>query len=193
MSYQCFVVLALLMPARWSIAQAAPSPASIRRTAPAEFRGLPVTIRSDLERRRCFIPQPYDAHAASNVIHGAFTAAKVSEWAILCSVRDTSQILIYRFPASACAGVIDSLERAADIGWMQAIGNGRWGYSRLLRTLALRQMRAWKRHVDEHTTSVSIDTPASIDHDAIEQLFLEKSSEALYYAAGRVHRMLRTD
>jgi hypothetical protein len=172
------------MSAHWSIAQAVPSPASIRRTAPAEFRGLPVTIRSDLERRGCFIPQPYNAHAASNVIHGAFTAAKVSEWAILCSVRDTSQILIYRFPASAGASVIDSLERAADIGWMQAIGNGRWGYSRLLRTLALRQIRAWKRHVDGHTTSLSIDTPSSIDHDAIEQVFLAKSGEVFYYAGG---------
>jgi hypothetical protein len=75
---------------------------------------LIVTIRRDPERRGCFIPQPHNAHALSNVIHGAFTAAKVSEWAALCSVHDTSQILIYRFGASAGAGVIDSLERAMD-------------------------------------------------------------------------------
>jgi hypothetical protein len=64
--------------------------------------------------------------------------------------------------------------------------------SRLLRTLALRQIRAWS-DVDGHGTPLSIDTPPSIDHDAIEQVFLAKSSETFYYAGGRVYRKLTTD
>jgi hypothetical protein len=75
---------------------------------------------------------------------------------------------------------------------MQAIGNEGSGCSRLLRTLALRQIRAWS-DVDGHGAPLSTDTPPSIDHDAIEQVFLAKSSETFYYAGGRVYRKLTTD
>jgi len=92
-----------------------------------------------------------DAHAPTNIIHGAFTSAKTLEWAILCSAHDTSQILIYRDPISGDARLLDSLQRAADIGWMQRIGDARWSFSRLLRTLPERQARAVRlvRHPDE--------------------------------------------
>src|SRR5512132_4208747 len=75
---------------------------SIRRLAPSTFRQLPANVRRDLERRGCLVPQVWDRKRPHNVIHGAFTSAHASEWAVLCSVREISQILIYQMgPAGA--------------------------------------------------------------------------------------------
>ena len=172
---------------RLAVAQTGPSPESVRRLAPASFPALPVAIRNDLERRRCLVPQPYDAHASTNIVHGAFRSASVSEWAILCSAQDTSQILLYRAPTNGDARPIDSLQRAADVGWMQQTSDTGWGFSRVLRTLPLERIRTWHRDIDGHTI------PQPVDHDAIEQLFLGKAAEAFYCAAGRWYHQVTTD
>jgi len=168
-------------------AQAGPSAELVRRLAPSAFPRLPIAIRRDLEQRHCLIPQPYDAHAPTNVAHGSFTAANVSEWAMLCSTRDTSQILIYRTLGDGDARAVDSLERAADIGWMQGIGDNAWGYSRLLRTLPRERIGAW--HRDDEGRAI----PQPIDHDAIEQAFIGKAADAFYHAAGRWYRRVTMD
>jgi hypothetical protein len=185
--YKSLIAVAVLFRAQTIIAQAAPSPDSVRRLTPAAFPTLPVTIRVDLERRGCLVPQPYDARSPANVVHGAFTVARASEWAILCSVRDTSQILIYRLPTTRDARVVDSLPRSADVGWMQGIGDSRWGFSRLLRLMPLERIRAWRHDVDGRTI------PQPMDHDAIEQAFIQKGAEAFYFVAGRLYRRVTAD
>lgn len=185
--FQFLIVAAFLSGAQAVRAQAKPSPELVRRLAPSSFPQLPAAVRHDLERRHCLVPQPYDANAPSNVTHGAFTGPKVSEWAILCSAQDTSQILIYRIAASGDARALDSLERAADVGWMQGIGNIEWGFSRLLRTLPPERIRTWRR--DDEGRAI----PRPIDHDAIEQAFLGKAADAFYRAAGRWYHRATTD
>jgi len=164
--------------------QSSPSPDSIRRLAPSAFPKLPIEIRRDLETRGCRVPQPWDETTSANVIHGSFTTARANEWAVLCSARDTSQILVYRAGGGTA---IDSLQRAADLGWMQGVGGVRWGYSRLLQVRPLRMIRAWRHDIDGHTI------PQPVDHDAIEQAFEGKAAEAFYFAAGRWHRQVTAD
>ena len=142
MRYRVVVVAAVLVGTHRVTAQAASSSESVRRLAPSAFPQLPVAIRQDLNRRHCLVPQPYDAHAPTNVAQGAFTAVRVSEWAILCSARDTSQIIILRILGSGEVRAVDSLERAADIGWVQGIDDKRWGFSRLIRTLSRDRIHA---------------------------------------------------
>jgi hypothetical protein len=168
-------------------AQVAPSTNSIRRIAPAAFPSLPAAVRRDLETRRCLIPQPFGDHAARNVIQGAFTAAAATQWVVLCSVRDTSRILIYHIGTGHSARIVDSLLPAADVAWMQGVGAGRWGYSRLLQTMPLTKIRMWRSDVDARAI------PQPIDHDAIEQLIVGKAAEAMYYAAGRWYRKVTAD
>jgi hypothetical protein len=184
-----FAILVALLPSPMHsmMAQAGPSPNSVRRVAADSFPRLPAAVRRDLARRECLVPQPYDAHKPTNVAHGAFTAPKVSEWAILCSAHDTSQILIYRVSGSADARAIDSLERAADLAWMQRISDTQWGFSRLLGTLPLDRIRTWRR--DDDGRSI----PRPIDHDAIEQTFLGKAADAFYRAGGRWYRRATAD
>jgi hypothetical protein len=171
-----------------SLASAQPRSArdAIRRLAPSAFPHLAKSVQRDLEARQCRVPQPWGERGA-NVIHGAFTGARVSEWAILCSLRDTSQILIYRIGPRRAARLVDSLLPAADVDWMQGVGGNLFAYSRLLHTVPLRMTRAWRTDVDGHAI------PQPVDHDGIEQIFVGKGAEAFYDAAGRWHRRVTAD
>lgn len=187
MRFESLVAVALLAPRISARAQANPSPDSIRRLPAAAFSFLPGLIRRDLEDRRCTVPQPWDVRGPKNIIHGSFTAAGVAEWAVLCSVRDTSQILVYRVASGRTGRIVDSLLPDPDRAWMQGVGGGRWGYSRLLQTLPRRKIRAWRNDVDRHVI------PQPVDHDAIEQIFLGKGAEGFYYAARRWYRRITAD
>lgn len=160
---------------------------SIRRLPPVVFRQLPASVRHDLEGRGCLIPQTWDGRAPQNVIRGAFTSVNAIEWAILCSVRETSQILIFRYGPSNTARIVDSLERSPDGAWVQGIGAGRAGYSRLIQTRPRRRISGWRVDVDQKKI------PQPIDHDAIEQVFLEKGAQAFYFARGRWYRQITAD
>jgi hypothetical protein len=164
--------------------QSKPSADSVRRLAPSAFAKLPSEVRRALEARGCRVPQPWDEPSPANVVHGSFTGARRNEWAVLCSVRDTAQILIYRVGA---ATAVDSLQRGPDVGWMQGVGGDRWGYSRLLQVRPLRRIRAWRHDID------GLAIPQPVDHDAIEQAFEGKAAEAFYFAAGRWYRQITAD
>jgi hypothetical protein len=181
------VAALLVLHAALASAQLRSDPDSIRRLVPRAFRNVPEALQRDLEARACRVPQPWGERAVTNVIQGAFTAARVSEWAILCSLGDTSRILIYRMGPGRTAQLVDSLLPAADVDWMQGAGGNHLGYSRLLRTLPLRITRAWRTDIDNHAI------PQPVDHDAIEQVFVGKGAEAFYYAGGRWHRRVTGD
>jgi hypothetical protein len=160
---------------------------SVRRLPPSAFAQLPDGVRRDLAARACWIPQPSHARVSQNVVRGAFTAAGRREWAVICSVRDTSQILIYRSGPAHTARVVDSLARAADRHWVEEMADGQWGYGRLIRTLPPRLVRRWRADLDGHPI------PQPIDHDALELVFIEKAAEAFYFAGGRWYRQLTAD
>src|SRR5262245_23104313 len=63
---------------------------------PGTFRQLPAAIVKSLEAWKCSIPQSPDEKTPHNVIHGSFTAAKRTEWAVLCSRGGTSSIMVFR-------------------------------------------------------------------------------------------------
>ena len=197
MRFRYVIAVPLLFGVNRALAQAGPTPDSIRRLSPAAFPSLPVSIRRDLEIRGCLVPQPWDAFFPAgragqeptprNVIRGAFTAAGVDEWVVLCSVSDTSRILIYRVAVGRTARVLDSLLPAPDRRWMQGVGGGQWGYSRLVQTLPLQKIRAWRSDIDGRAI------PQPIDHDGIVQVFLDKAAEGFYYVAGRLFRRITAD
>jgi hypothetical protein len=67
---------------------------------------------------------------------------------------------------------------------MQAVGGGRWGYSRRLQALPPGKIRSWRRDADGRAI------PQPIDHDAIEQIFTDKAAEGFYFARGRWYRRI---
>jgi len=158
--------------------------AAVRRLAPSVFPNLPRQVRTTLEQRRCTIPQAFEMKTRGNAVAGAFTGPRRQEWAVLCSILDTTQILVIDGQSGR---VLDSLERSADRTWIQDIGNGRLGYSRRLMSLPRNRIPRWRADVERRPI------PQPIDHDALQQSFVDKFSEAFYFAAGRWHKQITAD
>jgi hypothetical protein len=158
---------------RWAQADA-----SIVRHPPGRFTELPLRIRRDLESRGCRVPQsdvdgPVGSH---NVISGQFTTGGGRQWAVLCSIRDTSRILVYPNDSTTAA---DSLAPEADRVSLQQVEMGRIAYSRRISAVTSEAIRARALRVD-----TKMDLP-SIVHAGIEDAFLGKASVVYYNAAGR--------
>lgn len=153
----------------------------VYRFPPDSFPELPKTVRNSLMHRGCQIPTPSPAPAS--VIAGAFTAKGAVEWAVLCSVDDTSQILILNARNGA---VVDSLNRSGDSGWIQGNGNNTWLFSRVIGVVPMSRLN----FVPVDTTSeyalyYGAVLPKPIDHDGIDEAFLDKASTTYYFAQGR--------
>jgi hypothetical protein len=149
----------------------------VRRFPPDSFPDLSKPVRDTLVGRGCLIPTPgYRA----NVITGAFTAKDIVQWAVVCSVHDTSQILVL----DAKNGVVlDSLGRSPDVNWIQSNVNSTWLFSRFISTVPMSRLNI----VPIDTTGEDVlyygaVLPKPIDHDGIDEAFLDKASETYYFA-----------
>jgi hypothetical protein len=70
---------------------------------PSAYPNLPTEVSSDLVRRGCRIPQASGPDVAAsdqshpnNVLVGPFVGRRTRDWAVLCSIADTSRILVYQ-------------------------------------------------------------------------------------------------
>jgi hypothetical protein len=152
----------------------------IHRLTPKKYHQfLPKAIVRALEVRGCKIPQPWfyaDTLAKDyyrvpqNVIRGSFQRQGQVDWAVLCSCRDTSSILIFWGGRTAQPG---ELQRTPDENWTQNVdGRGSMGYSRFLAV-------AHPSHILDHNPDFKAR------HDGIEDAFAEKASVIYYFQGGR--------
>jgi hypothetical protein len=149
---------------------------------PDKYPKLPGEIRDDLVRRGCRIPQasgpdtPWhlDRHP-NNVISGSFTAAHSRDWAVLCSIRDSSRILVY---VDSKAARVDSLAPQGDAGYLGKEEGHDWGYSRVIYSVPPKIIR---------NAQVAFGEPAprGLDHLGIENYFAGKGGEIYYCKRGR--------
>lgn len=168
------VVAVLLLVSSSACAQTSP-PASIARLGLDAFPTVPPPVRAALEGRGCRVPQSYGDRQPHNVIEGSFTAAGRREWAVLCSVRDTSTVLI----VSGAGVVVDSLERGEDAEWIEHMPDLGPVYARRLKRVSPDQLRAAPRDPE------GPNAPRRADHDAIKLVYDGKGSSTLYKSAGR--------
>jgi hypothetical protein len=117
-------------------------------------------------------------------VTGAFTAKDKLEWAVLCSVHDTSRILVLN---AATGAVVDSLEKSGDSGWIQSNGPNEWVFSEMLAVVPMTVMNAMPS--EELDPSI----PRPIDHDGIGQWFLDKGGTTFYSAHGRWYQAASGD
>jgi hypothetical protein len=143
------------------------------RLPPSAFPELPASIQKELERRGCTIPQPFIG-THQNVISGRFTSAKQTDWAVLCSVKRRSSILVFR-PGSAA---VAELAEQPDSGALQMIGGGAIGYSRALGVADAEFIRV-------HHERYGGRKPPPLDHDGIDDVFVEKGSTVWYWYRAR--------
>jgi hypothetical protein len=143
------------------------------RLLPLEsFPQLPAVVASALREKHCTIPQTYEAHEPENVIHGAFEKKDGDDWAALCSVSGTTTL--YVFFASQ-PGVPVAIRHQKDAEWLGSelagVYGAAWGSAWGIARRPAEQLRRTAHG-------------AALDHDGIEDAFVEKSSTVRYFQSG---------
>jgi len=154
---------------------------SFRALKPSAFADLPPAIASVLRARDCLIPQP-GPDGAHNVIRGEFFAKGQTAWAVLCAAGGNSAILVFR-------GASDShpaeVEKSSDEIYIEKTGAGVW-YGRQLRAVG-------RKFIVDHYDALGGPRPPPIDHQGIDDEFLEKASVVHYWYRGQWLRLTGAD
>jgi len=154
-----------------------------RRLAPSVYARLPAAVLADLKHRGCTIPQLWSDTVPGNVVSGHFRKAGQFDWAVLCSINRISRILVY------WAGQADSVAELAvspDKDFLQGVGADRIGYSRAIGVASaevIRQNYQWYGGTE----------PPQLDHEGIEDAFVEKASVVWYWYEGKWLRLTGAD
>ncbi|WP_158752011.1 hypothetical protein [Acidobacterium sp. S8] len=145
---------------------------AFRMLPPASFAELPAPVLADLEKRRCLIPQSYEAHEPENIVHGSFRQKGSSDWAALCSRNGTTTLLIYWSGSAAKPGEIASQENTETADPHDTTNV--LGYARGIDT-------ASPTTIEE----TLVNKPyGPFDHDGIKDAHIEKSSVIHYFKNG---------
>jgi len=147
---------------------------AILSVPPDVFPELPDAIISLLRGRGCKIPQPSAIGPPRNVIHGDFFTQGQTAWAVLCSSGGFSSILVFRDNLDAHP---EELARNEDKNYLYDVGNGELGI--------LREITAVGREfIMIHYQAYGGPKPPPIDHQGLDDSFLEKASVTHYFYEG---------
>ena len=148
----------------------------IVRLPPAAFPELPANLVRELQRRGCTVPQAKYFKQPHNVIQGSFAKPGQKDWAVLCSVRDVSTILVF------WGGAPDNTAELAtdrDSNHLQVVdAEAPPHYCRAIRLAEHNQVTALLK---DYTGA----KPSSVRHQGIEDADIEKLSKTWYFHAGR--------
>jgi hypothetical protein len=144
------------------------------RLAPGKVDGLPLPIRQGLAQLGCTIPQVFGSGRPGNFVTGRFSSPSQTDVAVLCSRNRMSSILVF---AQGSPHPIAEFAEKPDKNFLQDIGNGRIGFSRLLGVAHPQAIR------DYYAAYGGPELPP-LDHDGVEESFLEKASIVWYSHEG---------
>jgi hypothetical protein len=115
----------------------------IMRLSPTAFPELPGNVAGELVRRGCTIPQDSFTKKPHNVIRGAFAKPGQTDWAVLCSVKGVSTILVFWNGSEKDAAAISKLEdrtflqATAIVPGFTLLADERLGFSRRISPVPL--------------------------------------------------------
>lgn len=153
------------------------------RLPPAAFRELPANVVRELQRRGCTIPQEAEAKKPHNVIQAEFAKSGQTDWAVLCSVKGVSTILVFWNGSEKNPAAI---ARTEDRVFLQDLGGPKFGYSRAIRPVG-------KDLIMGHYRAYGGPKPPLIDHQGIDDYFVGKASETWYFHRGKWLKLAGAD
>lgn len=185
------IALLLLDLATIALAQEAPiseaewreAERSIQRLPPSAFKSLPTEIRTELEKRGCRVPQLYGDRPPHNAVQGHFIGTVRLDWAVLCSRKGTSAILVFQSEPPA---KVWRIAPKPDFDFLQTIGQRKIGFSRQLQVASPARIRTYFVYTAEKA-------PPPLSHDGIDDVFEDKASTVHYFARGTWHHWLGSD
>jgi hypothetical protein len=143
----------------------------IRLLPLASFPALPMPIADQLRQKNCMVPQTYEARRPENVIRGAFEKQGSEDWAALCSINGTTTLYVF-FQSRPNEPAV--LRRQHNTEWLGAEVVGAYGSAWGISALRPSQVRAAEPG----------NNPGPIDHDGIDDAFVERSSSIHYFRNG---------
>jgi hypothetical protein len=155
----------------------------IVRRPPADFPELPANVVGELKRRGCTIPQEAFTKKPHNVIKGQFAKPGQTDWAVLCSRGGSSSILVFW---NGSENNPSEIARMEDRIFLQGITPDQIGYSRGVSPVG-------KDFIMRHFQAYGGPTPPPIDHQGIDDAFIEKASVTHYYHAGKWLKLTGAD
>ena len=135
------------------------------------FPRLPPEIVAVLNSRACTIPQPYPHDRSRNVIQGEFFEHGVKAWAIVCSSGETSTILVFRHAGDQTPHELGSFADRESVSKK----DDTFSYCREIAAVG-------REEILRHRESLGVPP---IDHQGIDDVFLEKFSRTFYFHEGK--------
>jgi len=155
----------------------------IVRLSPSAFRELPRNVIRELQRRGCTIPQTPYTKNPHNVIRGEFAKPGQTDWAVLCSVKGVSSILVFWNSSEKNPAEIARME---DRIFLQGITAEGVGLSRAIDPVG-------KDFITRHYDAYGGPKPPPINHQGVNDSFVEKASEVWYFYAGKWLKLTGAD
>jgi hypothetical protein len=118
----------------------------------------------ELQRRGCTIPQEAFTKKRHNVIRGVFAKPGQSDWAVLCSVKGVSTILVFWNGSEKNPAEIARME---DRNFLQGITADQIGFARGITPVG-------KDFIIRHYNAYGGTKPPPVDHHGIDDAFIEK-------------------
>lgn len=155
----------------------------IVRLPPTSFPNLPTSLVRDIQHRGCTIPQEATSKQPNNVIRGEFARPGQADWAVLCSTKGVSSILVFWNGNPDKPAVIAPME---DRGYLQTISATEIGYSRAIAPVSGSVIR-------RHHQAYGGPTPPPIDHMGVDDAFVGKASVTWYFYRGEWLKLTGAD
>jgi hypothetical protein len=160
---------------------AAAAPPSTPSLRPEAFSELDPEVVMSLNAMGCLVPQAVNVpHRPNNVVRGEFMKKGRPAWAVLCSRKGRSSILIFDARGSEPEA---SLAEKDDFRYMSNEPDGEAIFCRNISAVG-------RAYILEHDRRYGNRPPLpKIDHDGIDDAFMEKASR-IHYWTGRKWRTL---
>ena len=166
--WMCFIPLVASL--------ACPAFSQSRYLKPGDFPTLPAAVTHAITSQGCEIPQSSDQATPHNIIRGQFAHQGQYDWAVICSKKKFSTILVFWGGQTRCSKRVwgpyqdEEVNRGID----QAI-NGITHYFIRIRPLPAASFR--KRGLTH--------LPVQPSHDSLEFIWPESGSSVNYCSAGK--------
>lgn len=152
---------------KWEVADSATS-----RLPPTAFSQLPGKVVQYLQGRGCMVPQTYLSGVPHNVISGEFARRGQRDWAVLCSRNRESSILVFWRGSTKS---VSEVAKVSDRDFLQTITEGgKVGFSRMIKAVD-------RDYILKHYEAYGGPKPPPIEHQGIDDAFVEKASVVRYY------------
>jgi hypothetical protein len=149
-------------------------PYLIRRLPVNSFPDLPAGVVDQLNQRQCLIPQSYEAHHPENVVHGSLERAGSSDWAVLCSADGQVSLLIFFGSVPAKPAVLATVPEKERL--QRHDSSGVLGFNWAIDPASPEAVR--------QAQSVMDRKPPRLDHDALEDIFLDRKTVYHFFSRG---------